>query len=292
MLKTFQKSLDFLLFSNIFIAFGTVAQALVTYHLLGFSPSYIVLAFLFFSTLLTYNFSILIQRPKQHQASKYKRVRWIFSNYWLNVSFTFLAALLVFVLFFFLGFKSQILVSFLGVISIGYALPIFSANGKKFGLRSIPGLKLLLIALVWVLSSVWLPILELEFNTKLALTNADIFILILKRFLFVMAIAIPFDIRDIFQDKGYNLQTIATVFGERKALLACQLMLVSYLVLLFLFRDNGFNPDFFALATTIIISGWLIFKSKWEKNEYYYFLYLDGILILQYIMLLLFKFVF
>ena len=56
-----------------------------------------------------------------------------------------------------------------------------------------------------------------------------------------MAIAIPFDIRDIFQDKGYNLQTIATVFGERKALLACQLMLVSYLVLLFLFRDNGFN---------------------------------------------------
>jgi 4-hydroxybenzoate polyprenyltransferase len=88
------------------------------------------------------------------------------------------------------------------------------------------------------------------------------------------------------------LKTIATAFGERKALLACQLMLMSYLVLLFLFRDNGFNTDFFALASTIILSGWLIFKSKWEKNEYYYFLYLDGTLILQYVMLLVFKFVF
>jgi 4-hydroxybenzoate polyprenyltransferase len=108
----------------------------------------------------------------------------------------------------------------------------------------------------------------------------------------VVAITIPFDIRDMFQDKVYGLKTIATVFGEKKALLACQLMLFSYLVLLFLFRDNGFNNDFFALSTTIILSGWLIFKSKWEKNEYYYFLYLDGTLILQYLMLVVFQFVF
>jgi hypothetical protein len=39
---------------------------------------------------------------------------------------------------------------------------------------------------------------------------------------------------------------------------------------------------------TAALAGWLIFKSTWEKNEYYYFFLLDGVLVLQYFMLLLF----
>jgi hypothetical protein len=35
--------------------------------------------------------------------------------------------------------------------------------------------------------------------------------------------------------------------------------------------------------------GWLIFKSKWEKNEYYYFFYMDGVLILQYVIMVGFR---
>jgi hypothetical protein len=62
--------------------------------------------------------------------------------------------------------------------------------------------------------------------------------------------------------------------------------LAAYLVLLFLFRNNGFNTDFFALALSIILTGWLIFRSRWEKNEYYYFFYLDGVLIVQYLFVL------
>jgi hypothetical protein len=52
-----------------------------------------------------------------------------------------------------------------------------------------------------------------------------------------------------------------------------------------MFRNNGFTLDFWALAATVVLTGWLIFKSKWEKNEYYYFLYMDGVLILQYLIL-------
>jgi hypothetical protein len=59
-------------------------------------------------------------------------------------------------------------------------------------------------------------------------------------------------------------------------------------VLLFLFRNNGLNNDFWALAITAVLAGWLIFKSTWEKDEYYYFFFVDGILILQYLLLLLF----
>jgi len=48
--------------------------------------------------------------------------------------------------------------------------------------------------------------------------------------------------------------------------------------------------NFWALTLTTVLTGWLIFKSKWEKNEYYYFFWMDGTLILQYLMLLLFNY--
>ncbi|MFC5282164.1 hypothetical protein [Pedobacter alpinus] len=291
MIKYFQKPLDFLLFSNVFISLGALAQGLVTYHLLGFAASWVVLVFLFFSTLLTYNFSILIQQPKNPEFSKYHRVRWIFKNYKLNFSFTAIAVLAIIPLFFLLNFKSQILIFFLGLLSLGYAIPLFKSKNRKFGLRNIPGLKLFLIALVWAFSSVLMPYFQMQETQNLNISVFNLSILIFKRFLFIAAITIPFDVRDIFQDKVFDLKTIPTIFGEKKAYLFCQMMLIVYLILLFVFRNKGFDPDFFGLAFTIILSGWLIFKSKWEKNEYYYFFYLDGTLILQYMMLLFFNFI-
>jgi hypothetical protein len=86
-----------------------------------------------------------------------------------------------------------------------------------------------------------------------------------------------------------TLKTVPVMLGEKNAYLFCQVLLAGYVVLLFLFRDNGFNHDFWALTITVVITGWLIFKSKWEKNEYYYFFFMDGVLILQYLMLLLFN---
>jgi 4-hydroxybenzoate polyprenyltransferase len=292
MTKYLRQFLDFLLFSNIFIALGAVAQGLVTYHLLGYPPSLVVLGFLFFSTILIYNLSILIQKPKNHLQSKYRRVKWIFGHYRLNISITLIAISALIGLFFLLSWSSQLLMGFLSVLSLGYALPLFSSNGKKFGLRKIPGLKLFLIAFVWAFSAVVLPIFELQSSFAFEIPFKDIAILTLKRFLFVAAITIPFDIRDIFQDKTFELKTIPTVFGEKKAYLLCQFMLISYLILLFLFQSKGLNSDFLALSLTTILTGWLIFKSKWEKNEYYYFLYLDGTLILQYLMLIFFSFMF
>lgn len=291
MIKYFQRPLDFLLFSNVFISLGALAQGLLTYHLLGFSPSWVVLSFLFFSTLLTYNFSILIQHPKSPETSEYRRVRWIFRNYKLNFRITAIATVALIALFFMLSFKSQLLNVFLGLLSLGYAMPLFKSKNKKFGLRNMPGLKLFLIALVWALSSVMIPYFELQHSHQFRLPLQDLLIVNVKRFLFLVAITIPFDIRDIFQDKMFKLKTIPTIFGEKKAYLFCQFMLLTYMVLLFFFRNNGFNADFFGLGLTSILTGWLIFKSKWEKNEYYYFFYLDGTLVLQYLMVLFLNFI-
>jgi 4-hydroxybenzoate polyprenyltransferase len=288
MKKAFRSAFDFLLFSNLFMSLCAVAQALVTFHLIGCKPVPAVLALLFTSTLGIYNFSILLSKPKKPELSPYRRVRWFFSHYRLMVTFTIVSLLSLIPLFFMLSMESRILLVFLSILSFCYSLPLFTIGEHKFGLRNIPGLKPFLITLVWTLSCVLLPILEAEDLHIADVSMRDTMILIAKRFLLIGALTVPFDIRDLFQDRQSGLKTIPVAWGEKNAYLFCQVLLAGYVALLFLFRNNGFNLDFFALTSTAILMGWLIFRSKWEKNEFYYFFYLDGVLILQYVMLVLF----
>jgi 4-hydroxybenzoate polyprenyltransferase len=292
MKKAFQSAFDFLLFSNIFMSLCAVAQALVTFRLIDSKPVYTVIGLLFTSTLGIYNFSILLSKPKHPEQSPYKRVRWFFAHYRLMVTFTLISLLSLIPLFFLLSMESRILLIFLSILSFCYSLPLFTLGDQKFGLRNIPGLKTFLITLVWTLSTVLLPVLEAQDLHLTDIAMRDVTIIIAKRFLLIFALAIPFDIRDLFSDRQAGLKTIPVAWGEKNAYLFCQFLLAGYIVLLFLLRRNGFNVDFFALAATAVLMGWLIFKSKWERDEYYYFFYLDGVLILQYVILIGFGFVF
>jgi len=271
------------------MALCAVAQGLVTFYLIGSKPVFAVLGLLFTSTLGIYNFCILISKPKRPENSEYVRERWFFSHYRLMVTLTIVSILSLPPLFILISTESRILLIFLGIISFAYGLPIFTLGDKKFGLRNIPGLKQFLITLVWTMSTVLLPLMEAQHMHLGTVSMRDTTILMAKRFLFIGALTFPFDIRDLFQDKQSGLKTVPVVIGEKKAYLFCQVLLAGYIVLLFLFRNNGFNNDFWALTITAVLAGWLIFKSSWEKNEYYYFFCVDGILILQFLMLLLFR---
>lgn len=271
------------------MALCAVAQALVTFHLIQSPPAYAVLGLLFASTLGIYNFCILIDKIKDPARSPYLRIRWFYAHYRLMVTMTIICLLCLVPLFFLVSMPSRLLLIFLGTLSVAYGLPLFTVAGHQFGLRNIPGLKAILITLVWTLSIVLLPVLEAQDRGLTTINMADTMLLISKRFLFIAALTVPFDIRDLFEDRKHNLRTIPVVLGEKKAYLFCQFLLGGYIVLLFLFRNNGFTRDFFALTLTAILTGWLIFKSSCKKNEYYYFFYLDGVLILQYVVLLLFN---
>ncbi|RWU05679.1 UbiA prenyltransferase family protein [Pedobacter chitinilyticus] len=277
--------LDFLLFSNFFIAICAVAQGLVTYHLLKAKPSEHVLAFLFFSTLLIYNLAVLLSKPKAPQNSPFKRVRWIFAHHRFTISTTLISALCLIPLgLLYLSFESKLLMVFVGLLSVAYNIPFLSFNQKKIGLRNIPGIKLFLISFVWASSCVLLPIVELESLHQIQVPLSETVLLVAKRFLFVCAITVPFDIRDLFQDKLYELKTIPVMLGEKKAWIFCQALLAVYLLLLVLFTKD-INLDVIGLTLTVLLTGWLIFKSNFKRNEYYYFFYLDGTMLLQYLIL-------
>lgn len=283
--KALLSTLDCLLFSNVFIALCAVSQGLVTYHLLRQPPDKYILMFLFCSTLVVYNISMLLAKPAAPEKSPYKRVRWIFAHQRLVISITLIAALCVIPLsLWYFSFQAQLLMAFVGIIAVGYNFPFLKFNDKEIGLRNLPGIKLFLIAFVWATSCVLLPIVEMESTFKTAVSLQETLLLIAKRFLFICAITIPFDIRDLFQDKLYELKTIPVMLGEKKAWMICQLMLVLYLALLVFFTKD-INADVIGLALTIGLTGWLIFKSHLKRNEYYYFLFLDGTMILQFLIL-------
>lgn len=286
--RVFLSILDFLLFSNLFIGICAVAQGLVTYHLLHVPADKYILAFLFFATVGLYNFSMLLAKPKDPGNSPYIRVRWIFSHHRLIISITLICILCLIPLgLWYLSFESKLLMVFTGLLAAGYNIPFLTLNKQQIGLRNIPGIKLFLIALVWSISCVLLPIVELERSSPINISTAETLLLVAKRFLFVAAITVPFDIRDLFQDKLYALKTIPVMLGEKKAYLFCQFLLGLYIVLLVLFKQATIG-DILALSLTIILTGWLIFKSNIKKNEYYYFFFLDGTMLLQYLALLLF----
>lgn len=278
--------LDFLLFSNIFIALCAVAQGMVTYLLLKHQPDKYVLLLLFCSTLLVYNMSVLLAKPKDPQKSPFRRVRWIFAHHRLMISITLVAALCIIPIgLWYLSVQAKLLMGFIGVIALAYNFPFLTLNEKKIGLRNLPGIKLFLIAFVWSMSCVLLPIVELESNfNNVSVSLGETLLLVAKRFLFICAITIPFDIRDLFQDKLYELKTIPVMLGEKKAWIFCQALLALYLALL-IFFTKSINLDVVGLALTIFLTGWLIFRSNLRRNEYYYFFFLDGTMILQFLIL-------
>jgi 4-hydroxybenzoate polyprenyltransferase len=284
--KALFATLDFLLFSNIFIATCAVAQALVTYSLLNHAPDKYVLMFLFCSTLVVYNLSMLLSKPADPQQSPFKRVRWIFSHHRLIISITLIASLCIIPLgLWYLSFQAKLLMGFIGIIALAYNFPFLKLNEKKIGLRNLPGIKLFLIAFVWSISCVLLPIVVLENSINpISVSLSQTVLLVAKRFLFICAITIPFDIRDLFQDKLYELKTIPVMLGEKKAWIFCQALLGLCLVLLILFTKE-INLNVIGLAFTLFLTGWLIFKSNLKKNEYYYFFFLDGTMILQFLIL-------
>lgn len=279
--KIFFHIFDGLLFSNLYIALCAMAQGALTYLLLGVPININVLGFLGCSTLFLYNLSMLLSRPPNPEVSPFRRVRWIFRHY--NTIAALSAIALVALLPFSLRLQWQTLVAFgiTGVIAVAYNFPFLWIGGKYTGLRGLPGAKLFIIAAVWALSCVLSPIVELHFSGTITPTSSTV-ILTIKRFLFVVAITIPFDIRDLFQDKQYQLKTIPVLLGEKGALLLCQILLGTYIGLLFIF-SNPIHYYTLALAFVTLFTGWLIFKSQWQRNEYYYFFFLDGTLLLQYL---------
>lgn len=275
-MRWFKNKADFLLYSNIFVAFCVVALCRSSELLLNLQSNTFNL-FVFFATLFTYNFQRLIRTDVQGELSH--RQQWYKEHKKWLWFITIVSAFAVVYLSFSLSIESMALLIPLGVIALVYPLPTISLNGKILRLREVPGIKIFLIALVWTLVTVGLLVQE----HQLAWTT-DVWLLFFHRFCFVFAITIPFDIRDLKYDQ-LQLKTIPGIFGEKKARYIALAVLALYelLIIIQFFFGKLINLSaLIALLGTSLVTAYLLIRSNSDKEEYYFAFWVEGASLLMF----------
>lgn len=264
-----KKILDFVVYSNLFISF---AVACFTLQTALFFPKYTgvieELSILnFITTFLLYNLQRLFYASHENLNEKYNwylRNRRVLFTGMVLLPMSFSDRLLDFFMqhpdYFFIYF-------FLAALSLLYFLPPLQL--RRYGL-----FKPFIIAFVFVATSILLPLYRG--------LNWELFIYAVGQFCFIAALCVLFDVKDLQHDRSLNLKTLPIMLGLKKTKYFCSALIGLYIVTAML---NSQNMTITGYACVSILSFLLIVFLKTERNPYYYFYLVDGLILLQYVIL-------
>ena len=264
--------LDFYINSSIHVALGVVALTALTALHFDFQPDYLLLAFIFFGTITGYNFVKYAGIAKLHHRSLAKNLKFI--------------QIFSFLCFLFLGYlalqvrKEVLMVAgVLGFFTLLYALPVFS-NRKN--LRDIAGLKVFIIAFIWAGVTVLFPVADADIPFE-----KDVVVEVLQRFLFVLILILPFEIRDLKYDNAI-LKTIPQKLGVEKTKLLGYLLIFMWVSLEFL-KGISTEDSKAAILCAAVVTGFAIFRSNEDQAPYFSSFWVEGIPMLWFLLLLVFE---
>lgn len=273
------KILKAFIHSNLFISIAALLLTVETQIQLGLQPQWHPYLFLiFFATIFEYNvhrlFTILFF-PQSLDSPKHQ---WVKENklfFYLVVSFSVIGFLIA---LFQAKFSVLLALSPLALLTVFYSIPIANSHKGIFRLREIPYLKIFLIAIVWSVVTVLLPVIYHNAETNFI----NFICIILERFLFVFAITIPFDIRDMEEDTASSLKTLPLQLGKKKAEMLSQWAMYGFMLLSVIHYSLS-SQMFIAIA--MLVSGistlYFIQNKNLQKSPYYFYGILDGTMLLQ-----------
>ena len=258
------KGIEHLIFSNLLVSLSIGFLCLGICIQLNIPNPYWYGLFVFSSTLLTYNIQRFIKSTQTvtHQTN---HILWILSNkkefYFIglvSISLVFYS----FIQLFHWNFTSLLILFISLIISILYVYKI-----KSKSLRDTPYLKIHLIAFIWVVA---LGIFEL-INEQIFEFEEWMFVLI--HYFYVLAVTIPFDIRDLKYDDPKK-RTIPQVLGVKNSKMMSFGLMLLYTFLAIYFQPYLLLNFFFQISILISLS--LILGIKTSRNEFYYSGLIEG----------------
>lgn len=260
----------FYLDASIHVALAVVSLCLVSYKTLNIPINKALLGFVFCSTIVCYNFvKYGVEAKKYFIVDKpYHKTIQIFSFITFSVAIYFLMLL---------PMKMWVSIGILSILTSLYAIP-FLPQSKN--LRSLGGLKIFLVAFIWVGFTVCLPVL----HTKTAF-NWDIGLLMFQRFLLVIVLILPFDIRDMDIDQA-ELQTIPQRFGVKKTKVIGHMLVLIYGLVIFL-RDNTSIIEIMSHLFFTLLLYLILMKTKSSQSRYFASFWVEGMPIFMGIVYLL-----
>ncbi len=237
-----------------------------------------MLVLVFSATYFIYNFQRLVRMNQKEidEANIGFRMRWVYKNKQPIIFTIIIAAITLVVSLFYLNIETIMVLVIMGVFSVVYVVRFIPYNNKWLALRDIPFLKIFVIAFVWALVTGMLPIIS---SKDLIQINLQHILFLTKQFLFVVAITIPFDIRDIKYDVEKGIKTFPLVVGVKKVIILGLLLLLGFIAIAsceFLVFQNITMSLWIAEIITILLVVVLLLLSKKQQPELFYSLIIEG----------------
>ncbi|NNC83811.1 MAG: hypothetical protein HKN79_09545, partial [Flavobacteriales bacterium] len=251
-----------LIYSNLFIALCAAILTLGTYGIIDHPPDVFLVLHVFGVTLMAYNVQRLARLEKF--SNRTDQIRWYLRNKWMLYTSLLIGLLLAGITLFFLPIRILLYFSPLAVVSVFYSIPF----NKGRTIRAIPGIKIFLITGVWTGVTLALPLVM----AGQSIGEREI-LLMIQRFFFILAITIPFDMRDLKYDEEH-MRTIPQTLGHvRSKQLAVALALSCVLIeLLMIVWAESLSLDrqaYLNIAFYLLVAGLISGVKKDSPDSYF-----------------------
>lgn len=276
-MRLLKQVLDFYINSSIHVAFSVVALTYITLFEFELTQDKDLLFFIFFASISGYNFVKYYGLAKWHHRHL---TRWL-----KTIQIFSLSCFLAMSFFLFqLSTKVLVAISVFGIVTFLYAIPFLPKKiylDEHKNLRNISGLKVYVIAFVWAGVTVLLPVINENY-----VFDTDVRITFFQRFLYVIALILPFEIRDLQYD-DLKLSTIPQKKGVKFTKFLGAFILIVFILLEF-FKDEIRLPHLISLLIISLLTVIFIAFSKKNQGKYYSAFWVEGLpLVWLMIMLLL-----
>lgn len=273
-MKLLRSILDLFLYSNLFISVCAAAMTAETHLLMHSAINWIYVAFVFSSTLALYNFPVLL--PSSFSSEVSGRHDWVCINRKLLVVLFVAGSAVSSVLIFFFPFRFILWFLPVTLLALAYFFP-------QTRLRGITILKTGVVAFVWTCMTAVLPLLlvsGLQLPRSLMTVDGTI---VLQNFLFILPLCLIFNVRDIGADREAGIRTIPVLYGVPVTVFVCTIFFAAFAVLVILAPTLGEFRN--GLLISGVLSAGLVTFAATGRGEYYYSLWVDGMILLQAVLL-------
>ena len=269
-----------------FVAVPVTCLAYETQLLVGVQPNLHFLLLVYFATLFTYCFHRVYPIRCSYDGETSARFSWLQQNKFAFNTIMWIALLSTLTLI--VTNMSFQLIWFVpvGAISFCYTLSVYPVKDRWVRLRDVPYLKVFLIVAVVTFVTTYLPMLYDGNNSEVVTINFAL--IVVARALFLCAITLPFDIRDLEFDRQTQLKTIPGKFGVNNTKIISGLLILGFMLVesIRYFVCDGETAIWLSLLVSGIIAGVFVLLAKTNGSEYFYSLGLEGTMIIQLLLLL------
>lgn len=264
-MQVLKRLFDFYINSSMHVAFAVCGLVWVTLLNFNVGANLDFIYFIFFATVTGYNFVKYFGLAKFHHRSLAS---------WLKAIQIFSFLCFLGLCYFTFKLKTETLLYFigLGVVTFLYAIPflpkkIFLDAGN---LRAISGLKIYVIAFVWMCVTVIIPLLNEDYSL-----NNDVLIEAIQRYLYVIIAMLPFEIRDMRYD-SLKLSTIPQRIGIARTKIIGILLTVLVFLLEF-FKDEFWFNKMIILGIICMLLLASLLLSNINQKKYFSGFWVEGI---------------